>query len=387
MLSKILSRPARLISRAALFTTDATTAAAPSTGVVADHCISQMNKDTDINKFFELTEAQIKKNFPNGLPKRINELFELVDPHKHFMLRKPVAEILSSMSNFPENWPKQWPERAFVLDGDRGTGKTVSLIQIVNYARESGWIVLHVPHARTWVQDAPYVTKSAFVEGKFDIDVIGMDILKQFIQCHKDQLAQLPLRGDYGDRYYPHTLPKKPKSESEYNKSDLTLLDICENGLKDDLLSCQAVIDLKNELAQVTEVPVLVAVDEYNAWFEKTVFGYEGVEVKPEDITIVDAFRDVDATGFRQDRQLKNGLFIAATTKNYPSRFDFSKQATYKRVRKLLHPYSNEELTSVVDYLHHINFRQAKYSEQDVIYLRLMTKNVPLQVFKQACIL
>ncbi|RHY32652.1 hypothetical protein DYB32_002367 [Aphanomyces invadans] len=401
MLSKILfRRPARLLARtAASFSTEvpavaAAAAAAPtgpvSTSVIAEHSIAQVNiKYTDVNKFFALTDEQIKKHFPSGLPKRIKEMFELVEPNKHFMLRKPVATILSAMSSkfrpmsrrlgsdasmialldFPESWPERWPEKAFVLDGEHGSLSSVSLIQIVTFARENGWIVLHVPHARSWTHDAPYVTKAAYHEGKFDIDVVGADILKQV------------LRWDFTD------IQSHLRYTSEYNKGDLTLLDICESGLKDELLTCKAVLDLKAELAEVTEFPVLIAIDEYNTWFHKTVFGYEGVPVKAEDITIVDAFRDVDATGYRVDRKLKNGLFIAATTENYPTKNEFSKQASYKRVRKLLHPYTPEELTSLVDYFHAINFRQSKYSEKDVVFLRLMSKGVPLKVFKQASVL
>ncbi|KAF0699756.1 Aste57867_9683 [Aphanomyces stellatus] len=400
MLSKVLSRPLRPLSRAAAsaFTTEAkgpaadadVEAAAPASiskmSVIAKHSIAQMNKDVDVNKFFELSDEQIKKNFPSGLPKRLNEMFEFLEPKKHLMLRKSTASILDAMTDFPQKWPAHWPEKAFVLDGERGTGKTVALIQAVNFARENGWIVLHVPHAREWVNDAPYVTKSAHIEGKFDIDVVGMDILKQLIECHGEQLATLSVRGDYGAHYYPRSFAKKPKSESEYDKSSLTLLDICENGLKDDLLTCKAVLDLKAELAQVTEFPVLIAIDEYNTWFRKTVFGYEGVDVKPEDITLIDALRDVDESGYRADRALKNGLFLAATTENFPSAHDFSKQATFKRVRKLLHPYTNDELKSLIDYFHEVNFRQSKYSDKDVVYLRLMSKSIPLKVFKQACL-
>ncbi|RLN99606.1 hypothetical protein DYB28_000588 [Aphanomyces astaci] len=365
------------------------------------------NKDTDVNKFFALTDEQIKKNFPAGYVVTSNppivELFELVEPNKHFMLRKPVATILSAIlsrklagtmarEGLRLGWRarhRQNVSRLVYLAPLITMFVSVSLIQIVNFARENGWIVLHVPHARAWIHEAPYVTKSAFHEGKFDIDVVGADILKQLIQCNGTQLASLPLRGEYGDAYYPRSFVKKPKSASEYNKSDLTLLDICESGLKDDLLTCKAVVDLKAELAQVTEFPVLIAIDEYNAWFQKTVFGYEGVPVKAEDITVIDALRDVDASGYRADRKLANGLFIAATTENYPTKYDFSKQvcASYKRVRKLLHPYTPQELTSLVDYFHAINFRQSKYSDKDVVFLRLMTKGVPLKVFKQACIL
>ncbi len=39
---------------------------------------------------------------------------------------------------------------------------------------------------------------------------------------------------------------------SEFNKADLTLRDIAENGLKDEFLACTAVLDLRTELNRVT---------------------------------------------------------------------------------------------------------------------------------------
>ncbi|OQR81663.1 hypothetical protein THRCLA_23323 [Thraustotheca clavata] len=308
------------------------------------------------------------------------------------------------MKDFPNNWPSQWPSKAFVLDGERGTGKTVALLQIVQFARENGWIVLFAPQVRAWCYDAPYVTKSAHIEGKFDIDVVAMDIIKQLIEFHGEQLAELLIQGDYADnKYYPRSFEKKPKSSSEYNKEDLTLLDMAENGLKDDLLSCSALVDLRAELAKVTKYPVLIAIDEYNTLFEKTVFGYEGYDVLPRDISFIHALADVDESGHREDRHLANGLFVAATTKNFPSSFQFTKQVDSKRVRKLMHPYSHEELDQLIAYLRSINFWKSNYTTfpmqyelitfvedltpTEVTFLRLMTKNVPVKVFKQASIL
>jgi len=54
-------------------------------------------------------------------------------------------------------------------------------------------------------------------------------------------------------RYHLFWLNKIIQSASEFNKADLTLRDIAENGLKDDLLSCTALIDIRAELDQVTE--------------------------------------------------------------------------------------------------------------------------------------
>jgi len=74
----------------------------------------------------------------------------------------------------------------------------------------------------------------------------------------------------------------------------------------------------------------LIAVDEYNAWFEKTVFGYDGVDVLPKDIAIIDALTDVGADGLIPERKLKNGLFIASTTENFPSKFKFKSQVCHQ---------------------------------------------------------
>jgi hypothetical protein len=70
----------------------------------------------------------------------------------------------------------------------------------------------------------------------------------------------------------------------------------------------------------------LIAVDEYNIWFQKTVFGYEGRDVYPSNISVVDALLDVKEEGLSKDRELSNGLFIAAVTENYPSSYNFKKQ-------------------------------------------------------------
>ncbi len=82
--------------------------------------------------------------------------------------------------------------------------------------------------------------KSPYVEDKFDIDVYGVDLLEQvcpmikcvcnvlnltllfgmtqFLHCHGEQLSQIPLRGSYGDRYYPSSFEAKPKVLSRLQK-------------------------------------------------------------------------------------------------------------------------------------------------------------------------
>ncbi|KAF1323611.1 Atp-dependent dna helicase snf21, partial [Globisporangium splendens] len=345
-------------------------------GIIASIPIAQATAD-DRLKFFAFMKETQEKLLPEG---HMENTFDLVG-HRHVMLRDNTLKIISLMKDW-ENSKKD--ASAFVIDGERGTGKSFALQQIVQFARESNWVVLYVPNARSWCVEAPYVMKSPIDENKFDIDVYGVELLEKFLHCHGEQLSSIPLRGNYGDRYYPASFKSKPKSTSEYDASTLTLRDLVENGIKDEELACTAVVDLRAELAKVTEFPVLIAIDEYNTWFEKTVFGFEGKEVFPSDITVIDALKDVDAEGHLADRKLTNGLFIAATTENYPSRFDFKKQVNYRALRTTMRTYTKEELESVVAYYNQVSFLHDKPSESELAYFRLMTKSLPLNVFDRA---
>ncbi|DAZ92673.1 TPA: hypothetical protein N0F65_000443 [Lagenidium giganteum] len=331
-------------------------------------------------KFFEITQDMQKKFLAEGINKRVEAAFDLMG-HRHTMLRKKTFEIMEYMKNGTYK-DRKYP--TFVIDGARGCGKTIALQQIVQFARESGWLVLYVPRARAWCTEGPYIMRSPYLEGKYDIDEFGVDLLQKFLQSHKDQLAQIPLRGNYGERYYPASLGAAPKEGAKVDRSGLTLLDLVQNGIADEELACTAVVDLRAELAEVTEFPVLVAVDEFNSLYEDTVFGYEGQTIWPEDISVVDALRDFNEKGLEPERRLKNGVFIAATTENYPSSFKFKHQVNYKSFKTTMGPYSPEELQSVVDYYNHVQFLHDKPTESQLAYFRLMTKAVPLNVFDRA---
>jgi len=245
---------------------------------------------------------------------------------------------------------------AYLIDGERGTGKSFALHQIVQYARESNWVVLYIPNPRSWCTEAPYVMQSPYQEGKFDIDVYGVDLLQKFLHCHGEQLRSIPLRGKYADRYYDtEKYESKPKSAAD-SMDTLTLRDLVVGGVRDEELACQAVCDLKEELAQTTEFPVLIAIDDYNTWFQKTVFGYEGQDVQPDDISVIAALKDIGAKGYDESRKMKNGLFVAAVTENFPTKVHFKQQVDYRKIRAAMRPYTSEELATVVSYYNQVSF-------------------------------
>ncbi|KUF94963.1 COP9 signalosome complex subunit 1 [Phytophthora nicotianae] len=305
-------------------------------------------------KFFAFAKEQQDQLFPEGVGRRMDDTFDLVG-HRHIMLRDTTLQIISAMKDWET--AKNDSIGAYLIDGERGTGKSFALHQIVQYARESNWVVLYIPNPRSWTNEAPYVMQSPYQEGKFDIDVYGVDLLQKFLHCHGEQLKSIPLRGKYADRYYPtDKYESKPKNAADYKDAALTLRDVVVGGVRDEELACQAVCDLKEELAQTTEFPVLIAIDDYNTWFQPTVFGYEGKDVAADDISVIAALKDIGAKGYNESRKLKNGLFVAAATENFPTKVHFKQQVDYRKIRATMRTYTPEELSTVVSYYNQVSF-------------------------------
>ncbi|KAE8874790.1 hypothetical protein PF005_g11038 [Phytophthora fragariae] len=333
-------------------------------------------------KFFAFAKEQQDELFPEGVGRRMDETFDLVG-HRHIMLRDTTLKIISAMKDWET--AKSESVGAYLIDGERGTGKSFALHQIVQFARESNWLVLYIPNPRSWCHEAPYVMQSPYQEDKFDIDVYGVELLQKFLHCHGDQIRSIPVRGKYADRYYPtDKYESKPKSAVDYKDAALTLRDVVVGGIRDEELACQAVCDLKEELAQTTEFPVLIAIDDYNTWFQKTVFGYEGKDVEADDISVIAALKDIGAKGYDESRKLKNGLFVAASTENFPTKVHFKQQVDYRKIRATMHTYSAEELATVVSYYNQVSFLHDKPTDSQLAYFRLMTKSLPLHVFDRA---
>ncbi|KAG1686001.1 hypothetical protein DVH05_007302 [Phytophthora capsici] len=350
-------------------------------GNLAGVPISEATKNHRL-KFFAFAKEQQDELFPEGVVRRMDETFDLVG-HRHIMLRDTTLQVISTMKDWET--AKNDSIGAYLIDGERGTGKSFALHQIVQFARESNWVVLYIPNPRSWTHEAPYVMQSPYQEGKFDIDVYGVDLLQNFLHCHGEQLKSIPLRGKYADRYYPtDKYESKPKDAADYKDAALTLRDLVACGVRDEELACQAVCDLKEELAQTTEFPVLIAIDDYNTWFQPTVFGYEGKDVAADDISVIAALKDIGSKGYDESHKLKNGLFIAAVTENFPTKVHFKQQVDYRKIRTTMRTYTPEELSTVVSYYNQVSFLHDKPTDSQMAYFRLMTKSLPLHVFDRA---
>lgn len=135
--------------------------------------------------------------------------------------------------------------------------------------------------------------------------------------AHGEQLKSLPIQcTDVASKYS--------------NASISTLFEMAELGQNDAELSCEILVDLRHELGKVTSMPVLIAVDDVNTLYRDTVFGWGEKDLEVTDISVLDALRDIPSSGdIPADRVLTNGLYIAATTETYPSKYKFKSQVRH----------------------------------------------------------
>lgn len=188
-------------------------------------------------------------------------------------------------------------KKQIVLDGLPGSGKSVLLAMLVQWARSEGWLVCYIPSGRKWTHnDLYYKNKSS---GLWDTPVQAAAMLENFLKSHSDILEVIPCR-----IFDPITLGEGPGigrisgSQETPIRDGFTLKDLVQLGIASPHAAVGVVVRLRKELSLVEEVPVLIAVDEFNSWF--TFSGYHESynefgrrQIHAKELAMVHAFRDM----------------------------------------------------------------------------------------------
>ncbi|RLV86621.1 hypothetical protein DV515_00015859 [Chloebia gouldiae] len=113
------------------------------------------------------------------------------------MVRKPALEILAYLkgSNFAH------PAVRYVIflagDGERGTGKTMTLCHVVHYCSRQGWLVLHVPDAHLWVKNCKELFQSSYNKDRLDQPLQASVWLKNFKTSNERFLQEIKTQKKY----------------------------------------------------------------------------------------------------------------------------------------------------------------------------------------------
>ncbi|GFR59848.1 28S ribosomal protein S29, mitochondrial [Elysia marginata] len=110
------------------------------------------------------------------------------------MVRKPALELRSYLNNVNLKYPKA----NFLLYGRRGSGKTMTMHQIIQGCHKDGWIIVHVPWAGQWVRGwYKEVAVSTYKPGRYDLPSDSADWLNHFRAQNQNKIKELKTTSEY----------------------------------------------------------------------------------------------------------------------------------------------------------------------------------------------
>ncbi|KAI8920044.1 mitochondrial ribosomal death-associated protein 3-domain-containing protein [Powellomyces hirtus] len=205
-----------------------------------------------------------------------------------FMLRQTTLDVLEAVS---QEASKEVCSGVIALDGSRGVGKSVTLLQTVSHCAKNGWVAIYLPHPSQWVNGTepfePVQGTSTFAQPG-----VAVRILKHFLQLNSSSgLATI-------------------KSESGENVSE-----IARQGVADPSRAQKALDEVLAALASggKDRAKVLIAVDQINTFYCKTAYhDSESREVIANQLAAIQSF----AGFFTLEKKLAHGALICAVDRS-----------------------------------------------------------------------
>ncbi|KAH9716606.1 mitochondrial 28S ribosomal protein S29-like protein [Citrus sinensis] len=254
----------------------------------------------DACTYFKFSEDELNAMLPEGLPTGM--LGEFKDSMRYALLvRQSFLDIRDNFRRIVDpslqstNGPKI--RKQIVLDGPLCCGKSITLAMLVHWAREEGWLVLYVPRGREWTHGG-YFYKNPQT-GLWDTPLQAENVLKDFIKYNESHLRELPCQildpiplGEGAGVGLLKGVDSKEISEGS------TLFDLVQMGINQMHASVGVVVRLRKELSLVKDIPVLIAIDQYNNWFtfseyEEPVTIRSTRPVHARELAMVNAFRSM----------------------------------------------------------------------------------------------
>lgn len=193
-----------------------------------------------------------------GLPKTIWKDFRLL-PKPVSVVRNTTLELTNYLKQVKADKLSSEDAR-LVFSGRIGSGKSYALLQAVEWCVANGWIVLYIPRAVDLVNStSPYtydLRTQTFLQPE-----AAHQLLHRARIANGKIFKQLKLENtlDLGEGYKPA-------------KAGTTLFDFCDVS-KEEVAKAPLVLDLLvKELQEQTAHPVLLAVDDFQALFNKSLY-------------------------------------------------------------------------------------------------------------------
>ncbi|XP_018327200.1 28S ribosomal protein S29, mitochondrial [Agrilus planipennis] len=261
-----------------------TTAALPTERIDSFRCVINNpleQNEGHIGQFYRVPEDVVSKLFSQGgLPKSFR-IQTKTFAETCLMIRKPSIDIINCIKNL--DFSKPVPR--FVLYGQKGVGKSLSLAHIVHYGYEAGFLLVHIPWLGEWMRRPKDSSPSETKEGYTNIN---LDIASWLVHFKNQNSLLLEKANLKTTQTYKWT-------KREETVANSNLMDLVDHGINRIKFASDCVLALLNEIKQLSKsgkCKTLVAIDGFNAFFyPETRIRTEKKEiVHPHNVSVTEGF-------------------------------------------------------------------------------------------------
>lgn len=240
-------------------------------------------------KFYTLPVEDKKKIFGGGgFPKQY-ELLMKTFAESCLMVRQPALEIMT----YIKNSDLQKPTVRYVIYGENGVGKSLTLAHLLHYGYQNGYILVHVPWVANWMKQPKEIANAT---------AISEEQPERYVDLPFDAAAWL-LHFKTQNTQLLTSLNLKTTQDYVWSKREVTtlgsgLLELMEHGIARVKFATGTIKALLSELkrhASENRCKVMVAIDGFNAFFHPItrILVENKQRVLPEQVSLTEPFLDI----------------------------------------------------------------------------------------------
>lgn len=235
-------------------------------------------------KFYEIDRETKQKIFRlGGITKSYEKQIKTFG-ESCVMVRKPAIDVI----NYIKNTDFTKPVVRYVLYGENGTGKSMTMVHLLHYGYVNNFLLVHVPWIPYWFKHPKEFSNSTIHEGYTDLPLESAAWLQHFKSQNAELLSKLDLR----------TLQEYVWSKREATPANSTFLELIDHGINRAKFASEVIKVLLEEIKQQSsagKMRTMVVIDGYNSLFyEKTnLKGEYKVMIPSSKITLTKPFMDL----------------------------------------------------------------------------------------------
>jgi hypothetical protein len=247
----------------------------------------------DVSKWY-LSRKEDTERLPESLRHCTNEVYRacLSD---YLMIRQPTYDVLQALKEIQAGAEDNASGKSVAFHGPRGTGKSISLNLLAQYALQNNWLVIGTRGEDFAGDKLGFIYPSKAKPNIYSQDRYAREWCRKMLKEQGDKLRKIKLKRSYSYTWKSPLTGPESKGRS-CDQMGVTVHDLFTQALIDTSTAANIVYDFVEELKimEPSEGKVLVLMDNINVWDQGTKFRSNKATrrcLRGWELSMVDAFR------------------------------------------------------------------------------------------------